>query len=170
MRSGQAGGTKCDCARCNATTKANEKGFLTPASVAKETLTPLDLINVPIGKLYAKIKHTVVAGEAEDAGEPMYGHLPMLARLHIGQDQAESICERVLSTANQIMETGNTLLNDEELRNVVVLRFNKAFIVKYRAKLKDRIAVKIKAQFQHAGQQKETLDALYTKNVEQAYM
>ena len=68
------------------------------------------------------------------------------------------------------METGNTLLNDEELRNVVVLRFNKAFIVKYRAKLKDRIAVKIKAQFQHAGQQKETLDALYTKNVEQAYM
>ena len=100
----------------------------------------------------------------------MYGHLPMLARLHIGQDQAESICERVLSTANQIMETGNTLLNDEELRNVVVLRFNKAFIVKYRAKLKDRIAVKIKAQFQHAGQQKETLDALYTKNVEQAYM
>ena len=110
MKSGKAGGTKCDCARCNATTRANEKGFLTPESVAKETLTPLDLINVPIGKLYAKLKHTVVASGAEDAGEPMYGHLSMLARLHIGQDQAESICERVISTANQIMTIGNTLL------------------------------------------------------------
>ena len=143
---------------------------MTPESVAKETLTPLDLINVPIGKLYAKIKHTVVASGAEDAGEPMYGHLSMLARLHIGHDQAESICERVISTANQIMTTVNTLLSDDELCMLVLLRFNKAFIMKYRVVLKDRIAAKIKAQFQHEGQQKATLDALYTKNVEDAYM
>jgi hypothetical protein len=98
VKSGKAGGTKCNCARCNATTRANEKGFLTPESVAKETLTPLDFINVAIGKLYAKIKRTVVASGAEDAWETRYGHLPMLARLHNGQDRAESICERVLST------------------------------------------------------------------------
>ena len=41
---------------------------------------------------------------------------------------SESVCERVLSQANCVMTTGNTLLSDDELEMLVVLRMNREFM------------------------------------------
>jgi hypothetical protein len=37
-------------------------------------------------------------------------------------------CERVLSCANTVLTDGNTLLSDEEVEMLVVLRMNKSFM------------------------------------------
>ena len=44
----------------------------------------------------------------------------------LGALSAESYCERVLSCANNVVITGNTLLSDEEVEMLVVLRMNRA--------------------------------------------
>ena len=41
---------------------------------------------------------------------------------------AESFCERILSQANLVMTDGNTLLSDEEVEMVTVLRVNRDFM------------------------------------------
>ena len=43
----------------------------------------------------------------------------------LGAFNAESFCERVLSCANSLVQTDNTLLGDVEVEMVVVLRMNK---------------------------------------------
>ena len=43
----------------------------------------------------------------------------------IGALNAESFCERVLSQSNLVMTDGNTLLSDEEIEMVVILRVNR---------------------------------------------
>ena len=49
--------------------------------------------------------------------------------LEIGALNAESFCERVLtSCANDVLTEGNTLLSDEELEMLVVLRMNREFM------------------------------------------
>ena len=45
-----------------------------------------------------------------------------------GALNAESFCERVLSCANDVLTEGNTLLSDEELEMLVVLRMNRKFM------------------------------------------
>ena len=46
----------------------------------------------------------------------------------IGALNAESFCERVLSQSNLVMTDGNTLLSDEEIEMVVILRVNREFM------------------------------------------
>ena len=46
----------------------------------------------------------------------------------LGALSAESYCERVISCANNVMNKGNTLLNDVELEQLVVLRMNCEFM------------------------------------------
>jgi hypothetical protein len=41
---------------------------------------------------------------------------------------AESCCERVLSCANNVVRTDNTLLDDAEVEMLVVLRMNISFM------------------------------------------
>ena len=43
-------------------------------------------------------------------------------------NNAESFCERVISVCNTAMTDGNTLLSDEELEWLVVLRINSSFM------------------------------------------
>ena len=45
----------------------------------------------------------------------------------------ESFCERVLSAANDVLTEGNTLLDDEELEMLVILRINREFMKFMRA-------------------------------------
>eukprot|EP01051_Picozoa_sp_SAG22_P007790 SAG22_NODE_561_length_9080_cov_2.242623_3_plen_1054_part_00 len=101
-----------------------------------------DLIHLNMGPFYEKLVQNPVL---DGAGNPQFGHMPMLARAHIGQDQSESVCERVLSTANDVMTTGNTLLDDLELRRIVILRFNRKFMFEYREVYKDKILQRLKA-------------------------
>ena len=41
---------------------------------------------------------------------------------------AESFCERVLRTAGHVMTDGNTLLSDEVLEMLTILRMNRKFM------------------------------------------
>jgi len=46
----------------------------------------------------------------------------------IGVLFAKSFCERILSEANDVCHDGNTLLDTEELKMMVVERMNREFI------------------------------------------
>ena len=46
----------------------------------------------------------------------------------LGALNAESFCERVLSCANDVLIEGNTLLSNEELEMLVILRMNCDFM------------------------------------------
>ncbi|KAK3276169.1 hypothetical protein CYMTET_15742 [Cymbomonas tetramitiformis] len=83
------------------------------------------LLKLPIGQLYNALQET---------GE--YGYLPVMASCSVGQLgalNAESFAERVLSCANQVLHDGNTLLGDEELEMIVVLRMNRHYMEYMRA-------------------------------------
>ena len=83
-----------------------------------------DLMPLDVGHLYREIA-------AKDIDRKIYGYIPAMASCSYGQIgalTAESFCERVLSTANMVLTEGNTLLGDEELSMLVVLRMNRQFM------------------------------------------
>ena len=83
-----------------------------------------DLMRLPIGKLYQQV-------EAMDAGRVQFGWIPTMASSSVGQLgalSAESYCERVLSCANNVITKGNTVLADDELEMLVILRMNREFM------------------------------------------
>ena len=64
-------------------------------------------------------------------GNKSLGLIPLMASCskgQIGALNAESFCERVLSQSNLVMTDGNTLLSDEEIEMVVILRVNREFM------------------------------------------
>jgi hypothetical protein len=63
--------------------------------------------------------------------QPEFGSLPLMAscsRGQLGNLNAESFCERILSCVNTVVTPGNTLLSDEEIEMIVVLRMNRKFM------------------------------------------
>ena len=83
-----------------------------------------DLMNLNVGKIYQEL-------ELADMGRKTYGYIPLMASCSTGQLgalSAESYCERVLSIANQVVVEGNTLLGDDEVEMITVLRSNCAFM------------------------------------------
>ena len=83
-----------------------------------------DLMNLDMGMLYTHL-------EKMDTGRQLYGWIPSMACNSVGQLgalSAESYCERVLSCANTVVTKGNTLLSDEEVEMLVVLRMNRDFM------------------------------------------
>ena len=99
-----------------------------PSLQAKNKDEPLDLtedlMRLDIGKLYTHV-------EKVDTGRQLYGYIPLMASSSSGQLgalSAESYCERILSCANNVIVKGNTLLGDEELEMIVVLRMNREFM------------------------------------------
>ena len=83
-----------------------------------------DLMDLDMGVLYTHL-------EKVDTGRHMYGLIPKMACNSTGQLgalSAESYCERVLSCANNVVVAGNTLLSDEEVEMVVILRMNRQFM------------------------------------------
>ena len=83
-------------------------------------LVVADLMPLPVGKLYKDWSTT-----------PKFGYLPRMAQAskgQIGALNAESFCERCLSCANAVMTDGNTLLSNEEVEMLTILRMNEQFI------------------------------------------
>ena len=81
-------------------------------------------MKLDIGKVYRQI-------EAMDTARVQFGWIPTMASSSVGQIgalSAESYCERILSCANNVITKGNTLLGDEELEMIVVLRMNREFM------------------------------------------
>ena len=79
----------------------------------------MELMSVNIGPLYIDMSNTKTALMA------------LMASCSVGQLgalNAESFCERVLSCANNIVQTNNTLLDDVEVAMLVVFRMNKVFM------------------------------------------
>lgn len=70
-----------------------------------------------MGKLYGRL-----------ANDDRYGNIPQMAAATLGALNAESFCERVLRCAWHVLTEGNTLLGDEELEMLVVLRMNREFM------------------------------------------
>ena len=88
-----------------------------------------DLMPLNVGPLYKKIIESDPEGRA-------YGKLPLMAECstaQIGALNAESFCERVISCANLVVTDGNTLLDDEEVTMLTVLRMNREFMEYMRA-------------------------------------
>ena len=94
---------------------------------AGDLLDPIrDLMHLDIGPIYARIEGDFLT----------YGHLPRMARssrASIGALPAESYCERCISAGNIIMDKGNTLLPDEDVDILTVLRMNRD-LMKYMRK------------------------------------
>lgn len=89
----------------------------------------MDLMQVDIGKLYLRL-------QADDVDQKKYGYLLMMAagsKGELGALMAESFAERMISAANDIMDTGNTLLDDVELEMLIILRMNRDFMTWMRA-------------------------------------
>ena len=75
-----------------------------------------DLMPLDIGPLY------------EGLSSAKYFQLPMLAKQRLGENMAASFCERMNSIAKDVLDEGHSLLLDQELEAVVVLRANKKFM------------------------------------------
>jgi hypothetical protein len=77
-----------------------------------------------MGKLFSDIM-------AAPGSFALYGYIPLMAGcspFQLGALNSESFCERVFSEVNNTMTTGNTLLNDQELQMLTLLRINRDFI------------------------------------------
>jgi len=100
--------------------------FVNPASPTRIERMALD-----IGPMYKELSIS-----------KLVGLLPIMAGCSVGQLgalNAESLCERVLSFANNIVRTDNTLLDDVEVEMLVVLRMNRAFMEFMRLNYSDTI-------------------------------
>ncbi len=83
------------------------------------------LLKLDVGIIYRDITDKI------DQKMLRFGFIPLLASCSVGEVgavNAESFCERVLSVCNTAMTDGNTLLSDEELEWLVVLRINSSFM------------------------------------------
>jgi hypothetical protein len=69
--------------------------------------------------------------------EGLYGLLPKMGLARIGRHLGESYCERMGSCAKQVMDDGSSLLSDELLEKIVVLRMNKNLLRYMRGKYPD---------------------------------
>ena len=56
------------------------------------------------------------------------GLIPLLACCHLGALNAESLCERIISCANDVVTKLHTRLLPEIIEKTVVLRMNKTFM------------------------------------------
>ena len=95
-------------------TRAQQEG----ASDAMNDL--LAYIDLDLAPLYLDLLH--------QADEKLLGRFPLMALTVLGNNMAASFCERVNSAANLIMHHGRTLLKDEHLRKLCILRMNRDFI------------------------------------------
>ena len=76
-----------------------------------------DLVYADMGKLYMALE-----------AEKEFGHLPKMAIARLSGNMSSSFVERMNSCAKLIFTDGRTLLSDEELDMVVVLRMNRKFM------------------------------------------
>ena len=75
-------------------------------------------------KLHHQTNHYKPLYKRTCVGAPRH----QLSKGQLGVLNAESFCARVLSQANRIMTTGNSLLMDDELEMLALLRINREFM------------------------------------------
>ena len=102
----------------------------------KGTSPPFDLIDdmppLDVGPFYMSLLENSHSGK-----HPNFGFIPLMAissQYNIGALNAESFCERIISAGNLVMTDGNTLLNDNELEMLILLRINRDFMIFMREK------------------------------------
>ena len=85
-----------------------------------------DMLPLDIGPFYMALL------EKSDSGNhALFGSNPLMAissQYNIGALNAESFCERIISAGNLVMTDGNTLLDDDELEKLILLRINRNFM------------------------------------------
>ena len=67
----------------------------------------------------------------KDPKQDLFGFLPKMAlfsRGGMGCLMGSSFCERVNSAGNQVVVAGNTMLSDDYIKKLVVLRMNREFM------------------------------------------
>ena len=95
----------------------------TPKPVGGEKLLPCQY--GPVGQV---LREEIIE---KDVDRALYGWLPKMAtssKGSIGCVLASSFCERINSCANAVVTEGNTLLSDDEMELLVMLRMNKGFM------------------------------------------
>ena len=80
-------------------------------------ITRMELLRVDMGPLYAEL-----------AAKPNFETYTPFLMSKLGDNLAESLCERQIHVANQIMTTDRTLLKSENLERLALLRMNVDFI------------------------------------------
>ena len=103
----------------------NFKKFFPDANLPEQLDVVKHLLKLDVGIIYRDITDNI------DKKRLRFGFIPMLAACSVGEIgavNAESFCERVISVCNTAMTDGNTLLSDEELEWLVVLRINSSFM------------------------------------------
>ena len=80
----------------------------------------MSYIDLDLGPLYLDLIHTAEARKI--------GRLPQMAMTVLGNNLAASFCERVNSGANLILTHGRTLLEDDHLKKLCMLRVNRNYI------------------------------------------
>ena len=80
-------------------------------------ITRMELLRVDMGPLYAEL-----------AAKPNFETYTPFLMSKLGDNLAESFCERQIHVANQIMTTDRTLLKSENLERLALLRMNVDFI------------------------------------------
>ena len=86
--------------------------------------------------------------EKKDEGPPNrpFGQLPRMAMRFLGSNLSEAFCEQVIAAANNIMTEGRTLLGEDYLEMLCVLRMNRDFMRHMRTNYED---VAMKAVLAH---------------------
>ena len=72
--------------------------------------------------------------EAADPSRRQFGWIPTMCRVYTGSPMSEGICERVHSAGSDVLDEGNTLLNDQIFEQIAVLRMNRDIKEKWRKK------------------------------------
>jgi len=86
-----------------------------------------DLLDAPMGQIYLQL-------EALDKGGRKFGLMPKFSTTRIGNLLASSCCERMISAANLVMPKGRTVLDDQFLFKVVLLKMNRKFMEHMKAR------------------------------------
>ena len=81
-------------------------------------LQPQDLMRLDYGKVMAAI----------DGNEGRYGFISKMAECRLGAPHASGYPERMNALGKYLMSEGRTLIGDEELEMLVVLRMNRKFM------------------------------------------
>ena len=103
----------------------NFKKFFPDANLPEQLDVVTHLLKLNVGIIYRDITDKI------DKKRLRFGFIPLLAACSVGEIgavNAESFCERVISVSNSTIMDGNTLLSDEELEWLVVLRINSGFM------------------------------------------
>ena len=92
-----------------------------PSLQLPQPIDLMSLLEADVGPIYKRIQEG-------DPVQKTYGYIPRMAHGVVGALNSEGFCERMLSAAGQVLTEGNTMLKDEEMEKLTLLRMNKKFM------------------------------------------